>query len=199
MVLDPTKLEIIHYPHPTLRYKSKPIARVDANLREAIKAMFPLMYEARGIGLAANQVDLPLRVFVLNLEAKPDEGEELVFINPTISKPKGTDEKEEGCLSMPGINGHVRRPETIHVQAYDFNGNLFEADVSGLLARAIQHETDHLDGVLFTDKLSETGKLEVRDELYEMEVAFESSRETGNIPGDAQITQRIQEIEKAYT
>lgn len=198
MVLDPTKLEIIHYPHPTLRHKSKPIVRVDATLREAIQAMFPLMYEARGIGLAANQVDLPLRVFILNLAAKPDEGEELVFINPVISKPKGSDEKEEGCLSIPGVNGHVKRPETIHVQAYDLKGNLFEADVDGLLARAIQHETDHLDGVLFTDKLSETGRLEIRDEMYELEVAFNSSRDTGNIPDDELITERISAIEKAY-
>ncbi len=199
MALDPTKLEIIHYPHPTLRHKSKPIVKVDANLREAIKAMFPLMYEARGIGLAANQVDLPLRVFILNLHADPDEGEELVFINPEINKPKGLDEKEEGCLSMPGINGLVKRPDTIQVQAYDLSGNLFDATVDGLMARAIQHETDHLDGVLFTDKLSETGKLDVRDELYELEVAFKSSRDTGSIPDDATIAQRLEAIEKQYS
>jgi len=198
MAIDPTNLEIIHYPHPTLRHKSKPIVKVDANLRDAIQAMFPLMYEARGIGLAANQVDLPLRVFVLNLAADPDEGEELVFINPQINKPKGLDEKEEGCLSMPGVNGFVKRPDTIHVQAYDLSGNLFDATVDGLMARAIQHETDHLDGVLFTDKLSETGKLDIRDELYELEVAFQSTQNTGGVPDDATIAKRLKTIEQQY-
>ena len=199
MRLDPQKLEIIHYPHPTLRHKSKPVVRVDSQLRDIVQAMFPLMYEARGIGLAANQVNFPLRLFVLNLASEPDEGEELVFINPVISRPKGMHETEEGCLSIPGINAYVKRPETIHVQAYDLTGNLFDATVDGLLARAIQHETDHLDGVLFTDKLSETGKLDAREGLYELEVAFDSSRGTGSIPSDAAIAAWIQEIEQLYT
>lgn len=159
--MEPSSLKIVHYPHPTLRHKSSPIARVDDDLRAIIRQMFPLMYEARGIGLAANQVDLPLRVFVLNLAADPEEGEELVFINPVISQPKGMDEKEEGCLSIPGVNANVKRPETIRVQAYGLDGKFLEAQVDGLLARAIQHELDHLDGVLFTDRLTETGKMAV--------------------------------------
>ena len=198
MQLDPQKLEIVTYPHPTLRHVSQPIARVDATLREAVNRMFPLMYEAKGIGLAANQVNLPLRVFVLNLAADPDEGEELVFINPVISRPKGLSEKEEGCLSIPGVNAPVRRPETIHVQAYDLSGKLFDQTVDGLLARAIQHETDHLDGVLFTDKLSETHRLAVSDELYELEVAFESACQTGNIPSEAAIQEWIRGVESKY-
>lgn len=196
--MDPSLLEIIHYPHPTLRHKSKPVMRVDEQLRAIIRQMFPLMYEARGIGLAANQVDLPLRIFVINLAADPEEGEEHVFINPVISKPKGMDEKEEGCLSMPGINGTVKRPDTIHVQAYNLNGQLFEATLDGLFARAVQHEVDHLDGVLFTDKLSETGKIAVRPELNELEIAFQSKRETGELPDDEAIAERLQAIEQQY-
>ncbi len=196
--MDPSLLEIIHYPHPTLRHKSKPVMRVDEQLRAVIRQMFPLMYEARGIGLAANQVDLPLRIFVINLAADPEEGEEHVFINPVISKPKGMDEKEEGCLSMPGINGTVKRPDTIHVQAYNLNGQLFEATLDGLFARAVQHEVDHLDGVLFTDKLSETGKIAVRPELNELEIAFQSKRETGELPDDEAIAERLQAIEQQY-
>ena len=196
--MDPSALEIIHYPHPTLRHKSKPVARVDEPLRAVIKQMFPLMYEAKGIGLAANQIDLPLRIFVLNLASDPKEGEELVFINPVINKPKGMDEKEEGCLSMPGVNGEVKRPETVEVEAYNLQGQLFRATIDGLLARAVQHELDHLDGVLFTDKMSETGKLAIRPELYELEVAFDSKRETGEIPDDEQIARRIQQIEADY-
>ena len=195
----PSELKIIQYPHPTLRHKSKPVTRVDEQLRAAIKQMFPLMYEANGIGLAANQVDLPLRVFVINLAADPDEGEEYVFINPVISKQKGSDEKEEGCLSMPGVNAHVRRPETEHIEAYNLDGQLFEADLDGLFARAVQHELDHLDGVLFTDRLSETGKATVRDELEELEIVFQSQRDTGTMPQDDAITQRLLDIEKQYT
>ena len=96
-------MEIVTYPHPTLRHESKPVKRVDAELREIVQEMFHLMYEARGVGLAANQVDLPLRLFVLNLESDPDKSEEFVFINPVISKPKGSEEKEEGCLSLPEL------------------------------------------------------------------------------------------------
>jgi len=196
--MDPTSLEIIHYPHPTLRHKSKPIVRVDDTLRAAVKQMFPLMYEAKGIGLAANQVDLPLRVFVINLAADPDEGEEFVFINPVISKPKGLDEKEEGCLSMPGVHGQVRRPEKVHIEAYNLHGQLFEADLDGLFARAVQHELDHLDGVLFTDRLTEGGKGNVRDELTELEIAFQSRRDTGLIPDEQAIAERLLKIEQNY-
>lgn len=199
MQLDPTNLEIIHYPHPTLRHESKPIARVDDTLRQVVQAMFPLMYDAAGIGLAANQVNVPLRMFILNLSSNPDEGEEMVFINPVISRPKGADVKEEGCLSIPGVHALVKRPEAIHVQAYNLSGQLFDETVDGLLARAIQHETDHLDGVLFTDKLAETGTLAVSDQLYELEVAFESAQGTGNIPDDHSIQQWIRSIEQQYT
>ena len=100
-------MEIITYPHPTLRYKSKPIKRVDAQLHDVVREMFELMYDANGVGLAANQVDLPIRLFVVNLEADPEKGEELVFINPVIRMPKGTKEHEEGCLSLPGLYGNV--------------------------------------------------------------------------------------------
>lgn len=196
--MDPSSLEIIHYPHPTLRHKSKPILRVDDNLRAVIQQMFPLMYEARGIGLAANQINLPLRVFVINLAADPEEGEEFVFINPEISRAKGSDEKEEGCLSMPGVNAHVKRPETVRIEAYNLRGELFQADLDGLFARAVQHELDHLDGVLFTDKLSDLAKANVLPELEELEIAFDSKRETGELPNDEAIAQRLREIEQQY-
>src|SRR5205085_1806900 len=104
-------LKIITYPHPTLRYVAKPIRRVDADLRKIVQEMFSLMYESKGIGLAAPQVALPLRLFLINLAGKQGEGEELVFINPVISHPKGSDEAEEGCLSLPGLYGPVIRPK----------------------------------------------------------------------------------------
>src|SRR5688500_7945225 len=108
---DTTSLKVITYPHPGLRRPAKAIKRVDAALREIVREMFELMYEHKGIGLAANQVDLPLRLFVLNLEGKKGEGEEMVFINPVISRHKGSAEAEEGCLSLPGVYGNVIRPK----------------------------------------------------------------------------------------
>lgn len=189
---------IVHYPHPTLRHRAKTVQRIDSELRTVIEGMFPLMYQARGIGLAANQVDLPLRLFIINLSADPAEGEELVFINPEISLPKGNSEQEEGCLSMPGINAPVRRPDRVRIQAYNLSGELFDATVDGMMARAVQHELDHLDGVLFTDRLSETGKIVIRDGLEELELAFQSGRETESIPSDAEIQARLRDIEERY-
>ena len=191
-------LEIIAYPHPTLRHKSKAVKRVDRELRDSVREMFELMYEARGIGLAANQVDLPLRLFVVNVTGDPASGEELVFINPVIESPKGTDEKEEGCLSIPGVHGFVARPEQIRVQAYGLSGNEIDMTVDGLLARAIQHEFDHIEGVLFIDRLSDSGKRLVEPDLEEFLLEFESMRETGKIVDDEKIFGRLSEIEARY-
>ena len=191
-------LHIIQYPHPTLRHPSKPLKRVDANIAKIVSEMFELMYEAGGIGLAANQVDLPYRLFIANLAADPEEGEELVFINPVLSRPKGNEEKEEGCLSLPKLYASVKRPETIHLNAYTLNGDEIEADVRGLAARVVQHETDHLDGVLFIDRLSETSVIEVKDGLHTFEMEFQSQRDHGEIPDDEQITQRLVELESQY-
>jgi peptide deformylase len=191
-------VRILTFPHPTLRHKSKPIRRVDAQLREWVREMFALMYEAEGVGLAANQVDLPLRMFVVNERARPGEGEELVFINPVLSKPKGAEVREEGCLSLPELYADVTRPERIHVTAYNLQGELFEGDINGMLARIVQHENDHLDGVLFTDRLNETGQMKVAPALEEFALDYESKRRTGELPADEEVAARIAEIEKKY-
>ena len=180
-------MNIIPYPHPTLRYASKPVRRVDAELRAIISEMFDLMYDAKGIGLAANQVALPLRFFICNLAAERGEGEEQVFINPIISRPKGNEERDEGCLSIPGVYAPVRRPEAIHLEAYSLDGDAISADLDGMMARVVQHETDHLDGVLFIDRLSETAEMDVRPQLDEFEIDFKSRRDVGSIPSDEQI------------
>src|SRR5688572_26592799 len=98
-------LELIQYPHPTLRHVARPLKKIDAELRDIVRQMFELMYKNRGVGLAANQVDLPYRLFIVNLEGDPAKGEELVFVNPVISRRKGLAEAEEGCLSLPGLYG----------------------------------------------------------------------------------------------
>lgn len=191
-------LHIIPYPHPTLRRKSKPVRRVDAELKSIVREMFSLMYEARGVGLAANQVDIPLRLFVINTESDPDKGQERVFINPVITQPKQSSEAEEGCLSLPGLYGNVQRPKTVRINAYDLDGNEINEEVSGLLARAAQHELDHLDGILFFDRMNETGKLAVRPMLEEFEIVFDSQRRTGGYPDDAAIANQWAQWEQRY-
>jgi peptide deformylase len=190
--------KIIHFPHPTLRHESKTIKRVDAELRKIIREMFDLMYLSEGIGLAANQVDLPLRLFVVNLEAKPDEGEELVFINPVVSHPKGSEEAEEGCLSLPGLYGPVTRPKQVRITAYRLSGEQVREDVTGLMARVVQHELDHLDGVLFTDRMSEENRATVESHLAKFEDSFRGAREAGEIEPDDVLAARRQEWEARY-
>jgi peptide deformylase len=195
-------LNIINYPHPTLSRPAKPLKRVDAELCRIVREMFDLIYtkEHRGIGLAANQVDLPYRLFVVNLTSDPAaKEEEFVFINPVLSLPKGSDEAEEGCLSLPGLFAQVRRPEKIRVNAYNLSGEEVIYDVDDLFARAVQHEADHLDGVLFIDRLAPTAKLAARDKLSELEIDFASRREVGEIPSDEEIFRRLEELERLRT
>lgn len=191
------KLEVIHYPHPTLRHVSKPLKRVDSDLRDMIAQMIDLMYEHDGVGLAANQVDLPYRLFVANPTGDPANKEaEHVFINPVLRAGKGNVEGEEGCLSIPGVMGPVVRKEVITVEAYNLAGEAFVGELEGLFARIVQHETDHLDGKLFIDRLSPTQMSEVRDQLEEFEIDFQSKRECGELPTDEQIAARLAELEE---
>jgi len=195
-------LRVINYPHPTLRRTAKALQLVDAELRTLVREMFDLMYskEHRGVGLAANQVDLPYRLFVVNLSSDPDlKDEEHVFINPVLSHPKGSSEQEEGCLSLPGLFAEVRRPEAIRVNAYDLAGREIVYDLDDLFGRVVQHETDHLNGVLFIDRLTSTAEAAVREKLVEFEEEFASRRQRGEIPSDEQISARLAELEASRT
>jgi len=193
-------LHIIHYPHPTLRHPSKPLKRVDAELRQIVAEMFELMYEHEGVGLAANQVDLPYRLFVTNVEGNPETKEsEFVFINPVLSGGRGQEEDEEGCLSIPGIYAPVTRNSTIKVEAYDLAGNEITFEAEGLMARVLQHEADHLDGTLFIDRLGPAHLAAVRDKLEEFELDFKSRLETGELPEAEKIAARLEELERFRT
>jgi peptide deformylase len=193
-------LQIIQYPHPTLRHRSKPLRRVDDELRKLVAEMFDLMYEHEGVGLAANQVDLPYRLFVANPEGDRDVKEaEGVFINPVVSGGRGLDEDEEGCLSIPGIRAPVTRNTTIKIQGYDLEGNEISGEVEGFLARVIQHETDHLDGTLFIDRLGPAHAASIRDQLEEFELAFQSKLDTGELPDCGQLADRLRVLERLRT
>ncbi len=193
-------LAIIHYPHPTLRHESKPLRRVDAELKQMVAEMFDLMYEHDGIGLAANQVDLPYRLFVVNVSGDPDQPEhEKVYINPVLSAGKGQESGTEGCLSIPGVNAPVVRSATIKIQAYDLVGNEINEELSGMDARVVQHETDHLDGRLFIDRLPPTVYSDIEPALHEFLLSYDSQLESGEVPNEEAVKQRLAELETKRT
>ena len=190
-------MRIVKYPHPTLRHKSKPLRRVDAELRKIVGRMLDLMYEKKGIGLAANQVDLPYRLLVMNTEGDAAAEElEYVFINPVIVKRSGTAEGEEGCLSFPEVFAPVRRSEKIVLSAYNLAGEEVSYQLGDLAARVAQHEYDHLDGMLFIDRLSPSAGLSVKQALADLEQEFQGDRDRSLIPGDRQIAARLAELER---
>jgi peptide deformylase len=186
-------LRIVNYPHPALRYRSRPVTQIDDDLRAVVREMFDLMYAAKGVGLAANQVALPYRFFILNTTADPEQkDQELVFINPEIVKRHSSLEDEEGCLSLPGLYAKVRRAKKIKVQAYNLAGELVEHEAEELFGRAVQHETDHLDGKLFIDYLGILAKHAIKDKLRAFEEQFRQAQEGGEFAPDDQINRELE-------
>ena len=185
-------LRIVPYPHPALRYESRPVTEIDDRLRANVRAMFELMYAAKGIGLAANQVAIPQRFFVLNLTADPEQKDkEQVFINPEIVKRHSTDEAEEGCLSFPGLYFKVKRPRKVKVRAYDLAGNEVTVDGDDLFGRALQHETDHVFGRLYLDLLDPTGLAGINGKLTEIEREFREQQVRGEYPDDDELRRQL--------
>lgn len=195
-----SKLQIVYHPHPALRWKSKDLTRIDAQLKEWVGQMFGLMYEARGIGLAANQVALPYRMFVINPSGDPEDRDmEQVFINPQIVKRNGSAEAEEGCLSLPEIYGQVTRAEKITVEAFDLSGQPFAMELSGIHARVVQHENDHLDGVLFTDRVTEATKNELNPLLQDLEGQMQRQQKEGQVESVEKLRQTLQMLQDERT
>ncbi|MEX0670461.1 MAG: peptide deformylase [Pirellulales bacterium] len=190
-------LTLVEYPHPALLRRARPVVRLDAGLREAVEQMFEIMYESQGIGLAANQVALPYRLFVVNCAGRRGDGEEHIFINPVLSRPRGTAVQEEGCLSLPGVRMDVRRPQKIVVDAWSLEGEPVHLDLDGLLSRVVQHEFDHLEGRLFTDRLPEAAELEVRRALESFRDVFAGQQSRGEIPGSDALHALLDRLEAA--
>jgi peptide deformylase len=160
-------LKIIHWPDPRLLKISKPVENFDASLRLLAQKMLDLMRAAKGVGLAAPQVGMNLRLFVANPDGQP--GNDRVYVNPILSDPSGQDEAEEGCLSLPGIHVNVVRSKTIRIAAQDLDGKSFDQEECGYLARIWQHEFDHLNGTLLTDRMGPVARMANRKVLKEME------------------------------
>ena len=147
-------LEIKKFGSSVLRKRTNPVEAVTQETRRLIDDMFETMYAAEGIGLAAPQVGVSQDVIVVDVSPHDPAAERMVFVNPDIVSEEGEVVGEEGCLSFPGITGDVRRAETIRVCALDREGRPFEVSLDGIAARVVQHETDHLRGILVVDHLS---------------------------------------------
>lgn len=156
-------LNILEYPDPRLRTRAAPVEAVDDVLRQLAADMLETMYAAPGIGLAATQVNVHRRMLVADISEKQDTPH--VFINPEILERRGTEEMDEGCLSIPGFYETVTRSEWIRVRALGLDGEAFEVELEGLLAVVVQHEMDHLEGKLFVDYLSDLKRQRIRKRL----------------------------------
>jgi peptide deformylase len=151
-------LPILTYPDAVLRRKAQPVVSIDAALQRLIDAMIETMYAAPGVGLAATQVGVPLQVFVVDVSGGKDPQALMTFINPEIIRMTGRTREDEGCLSVPGVYGTTPRAEKAVLRGTNRAGELVEVQGEGLLARAFQHETDHLQGLLFFDRMGPVGR-----------------------------------------
>lgn len=172
------RLHILHYPDPHLREHAKELREVDSFLKELSERMAEMMREAKGIGLASTQVGWPFRFIVLG--SLTEEGKSEGFINPVILAKDGRQVVEEGCLSVPGIWAKVRRAEKVRVRATRLTGETVEMEAEGMLARAWQHEIDHLDGSLFVDRVGPAGRIVIAGRLRELEEHFVPSDDEGD-------------------
>ena len=158
-----SKLNILEFPDPRLTRKAKAVVNFDEDLKTLVRDMIETMYSARGIGLAATQVNVHKRLLVLDVSEKQDQPR--VYVNPQILSSSGEQFQEEGCLSVPGVYANVQRAEQITVRAQDTDGKFFEEQLDGLHSVCIQHEMDHLIGRLFVDYLSQLKRNMVRKKL----------------------------------
>lgn len=156
-------LPILQYPDERLHTIAKPVEKIDDRIQTLVKDMFDTMYESRGIGLAATQVDVHERIVVMDLSE--DRTEPRVFINPVITHKDGETTYEEGCLSVPGIYDTVTRAERVTVEALNEKGEPFTLEADGLLAICVQHELDHLMGKVFVEHLSQLKQTRIKTKL----------------------------------
>jgi len=171
-------LRILFYPHPALRERAEEVTDIDGKLISIAKRMEALMYEAEGVGLAAPQVGIGRRFVVVRMPLGSEEGfaPPELYINPVILEREGAIEDVEGCLSIPGLRGKVRRSARVLVAAYDKEGNEVRIEAEGLGARLWEHEVDHLNGELFIDKLNPASRIALKRKLAELERQFKRGK-----------------------
>lgn len=175
-----TRLTILEYPDPRLRTRAMPVAAVDDELRRLVDDMLETMYAAKGIGLAATQVNVHRRLLVADVSE--EKNAPLAFINPEVIAKEQVGTSQEGCLSVPGFYEDVDRAQMIRVRALGRDGQPFEMQAEGLLAVCIQHEIDHLDGKLFVDYLSELKRTRIRKKLEKEQKARAQAASRPKVP-----------------
>lgn len=186
-------MQIVLFPHPALRFPSVDVQHIDDALRATIEKMFTLMYESKGVGLAANQVGLPFRFFIVNPSGDPaKKEEEQVFINPMITSRRGSDVHEEGCLSLPKLYCDVERPSEITIESFDLKGQSSRKKIKGFLARVIQHEYDHIEGFIFTDRIEEQEHDALYAEILEIAEQFRKQQKDGLYGTDEEIQKALE-------
>jgi peptide deformylase len=166
-MIDISKCQITHYPAKVLGGVAKPVEKIDDNILQLIEKMYQLMLELKGVGFAAPQAGVPLRLFIISLDGSRENLK--VFINPTVT-PEGTVEStEEGCLSVPGIWPKIRRYTKAKVTATGLDGKVFTDQAEGLYARALQHEYDHIEGLTIVNRMGATARIANRKQIKKLE------------------------------
>jgi len=165
-MIDVDKCKITYYPAAVLKGSAKPVEKIDDSIRTLVGRMTNIMIELRGIGLAAPQAGVPLRLFIISLDVSRENVR--VYINPTVTPSGEPEELEEGCLSVPGIWTKVRRFKKATVTATDLDGHQFTEEADGMYARCLQHEYDHIEGTTIVNRMSTTSKIAHRRQLKKL-------------------------------
>jgi peptide deformylase len=168
-MIDIEKCQITHYPADVLAGRAQPVEKVDDNIRQLVQKMTDIMLENKGVGLAAPQAGVPLRLFIISLAGTREAVK--VYINPTITPTGELDAIEEGCLSVPGIHTKIRRYKKCTVTATGLDGNEFTEEAEGLYARALQHEFDHIEGTTIVNRMGQVAKIAHRKQLKALQDA----------------------------
>lgn len=165
-MIDVEKCRITHYPAEVLARAASPVEKIDDNIHRLVEKMTDIMLKNKGIGLAAPQVGVPLRLFIVSLDGKKETVK--VYINPTVTPAGELDQMDEGCLSVPGVFTKIRRYKKCSVTATDLDGNEFTEEAEGLYARCLQHESDHLDGMTIAERMGSAARIAHRRQLKKL-------------------------------
>ncbi len=165
-MIDFEECQLTHYPANVLAGQASPVEKIDDNIRQLIVKMTDVMLKNKGVGLAAPQIGLPMRLFIISLSGTSEAVK--VYINPTVTSDGTVGSNEEGCLSVPGVFTKIRRYKECKVTATDLDGNEFSDEAEGLYARVLQHEYDHIEGIIIVNRMTQTAKIAHRRQLKKL-------------------------------
>jgi len=165
-MIDIEKCQITHYPAEVLAKPAKPVEKIDEDIHRLVEKMTDIMLKKKGIGLAAPQVGVPLRLFIISLDGSRENIK--VYINPTVTPSGEIEQAEEGCLSVPGVYTKIRRYKKCRVTATDLDGDEFTEEADGLYARCLQHESDHIEGMTIADRMTSAARIAYRKQLKKL-------------------------------